>query len=52
MSQSRGGIGQKNALTGDCRRSFQYRIKQGPLSKNALTGDCRRSFQYRIKQGP
>ena len=30
MSQSRDGIGQKNALTGACSRSFQYSIKQGP----------------------
>ena len=30
MSQSRDGIGQKNALTGACSRSFQYSIKKGP----------------------
>ena len=30
ISQSRDGIGQKNALTGACRRSFQHSIKQGP----------------------
>ena len=29
-SQSRDGIGQKNALTGACSWSFQYRINQGP----------------------